>query len=468
MGFGGVEHVDAIVIGGGLAGLRTALGLHDAGRSFVLLEAKPRLGGRVHTIRDPAFPGGTFDVGAKQIGQGYARTWSLIRRFQLSTVDEAATLEPFVYLIGGEYVAASEWPTSGRNVLPGPMKSVPLPALASTYLTEHDPFTDLDGWRSRAALVHDVSLRQHLATNGFTDEAIRLLGLSVSGGASEHTSFLTLAQEHHRLLDELKSTSGGSMAIEKSATVGSGARVAIQNIVGGTEALTDAMASVFADRIHLNSPVISIQLPGQASVQAAVVCTNGNRFTANHIISAVPLISLRDIEITPALPRPQADAVATMKYTTNTRVWARVTRRFWETDHLAPSTFSDEAFRTCFVMSDHHSGEHAAMFLMSGDAARSIDENGDGIAHAVLRSFAAARPSSEGALEPLITSSWATEPYVHGLRHSYDAGQMTAWQATIAKPWHGLHFAGEHTREQDMGMEAALESAERILRELGL
>lgn len=460
-----VEHVDVIVVGGGLAGLRTALGLHDAGLTFVLLEANSRLGGRIHTIRDPVFPGGVFDVGARQIGQGYARTWSLIRRFQLSTVDEAAALEPFVYLIGGEFIASSEWATSRRNVLPVPLKSVPLPALASTYLTENDPFTDLDEWRGNAALVHDVSLREHLRDRGFTDEAVRLFGLSVSGGASEHTSFLTLAQEHHRLLDELKSTSGGSMAIENSAVNGRAARVAIQNIVGGTEALTDAMASVFADRIEMKSPVVSMQLsPGQARVH----CENGNRFTANRIISTVPLTSLRHIEITPALPLPQADAVATMKYTTNTRVWARVTRRFWETDHLAPSTFSDEAFRTCFVMGDHLSGEHMAMFLMSGDAARSIDQHGDDIARTVLRSFAAVRPSSDGALEPMMTSSWATEPYVHGLRHSYDAGQMTAWQSTLADPWHGLHFAGEHTREREMGMEAALESAERVLRELGV
>ena len=66
----------------------------------------------------------------------------------------------------------------------------------------------------------------------------------------------------------------------------------------------------------------------------------------------------------------------------------------------------------------------------------------------------------------MITSSWGTEDHIHGLRHSYDAGQMTAWLAGLATPWHGLHFAGEHTRTQEMGMEAALESAERVLVEL--
>ena len=48
--------LDVVIIGGGLAGVRTALGLHDAGRSFVLLEANDRLGGRVKTLRDPALP----------------------------------------------------------------------------------------------------------------------------------------------------------------------------------------------------------------------------------------------------------------------------------------------------------------------------------------------------------------------------------------------------------------------------
>jgi monoamine oxidase len=46
---------DVIVIGAGVAGLAAAGSLVDAGRRVTLLEARGRLGGRVHTVHDPAF-----------------------------------------------------------------------------------------------------------------------------------------------------------------------------------------------------------------------------------------------------------------------------------------------------------------------------------------------------------------------------------------------------------------------------
>src|ERR1700758_4708128 len=55
------SYIDVAVIGAGAAGLGAAHALKNAGVSFVVLEARDRVGGRGHTIM--ASPEVTFDVG---------------------------------------------------------------------------------------------------------------------------------------------------------------------------------------------------------------------------------------------------------------------------------------------------------------------------------------------------------------------------------------------------------------------
>ncbi|GBF94512.1 hypothetical protein Rsub_07046 [Raphidocelis subcapitata] len=57
--------VDAIVIGAGVAGLKAALDLATGGNSVTVLEARPRTGGRIHTLNDPRW--GAVELGAQWI-----------------------------------------------------------------------------------------------------------------------------------------------------------------------------------------------------------------------------------------------------------------------------------------------------------------------------------------------------------------------------------------------------------------
>ena len=75
---------DVIVIGGGLAGLSAARRLKAAGVSVAVLEARDRIGGRVHTQLLEAGP--TVDLGAQFIGDAQRRISALVDEVGLTRV----------------------------------------------------------------------------------------------------------------------------------------------------------------------------------------------------------------------------------------------------------------------------------------------------------------------------------------------------------------------------------------------
>src|SRR3954470_7813639 len=74
---------DVCVIGGGYAGLTTALRLTEAGREVVLLEARDRVGGRIWT--DRLASGITVDRGGAWLGPRHDAIFGLTREFGVDT-----------------------------------------------------------------------------------------------------------------------------------------------------------------------------------------------------------------------------------------------------------------------------------------------------------------------------------------------------------------------------------------------
>lgn len=77
---------DVVVIGAGAAGLACARALHDAGARTLVVEARDRVGGRVHTVRVPGLAA-PVELGAEFVHGTPAALWELVDAAALRVVD---------------------------------------------------------------------------------------------------------------------------------------------------------------------------------------------------------------------------------------------------------------------------------------------------------------------------------------------------------------------------------------------
>ena len=120
-----------------------------------------------------------------------------------------------------------------------------------------------------------------------------------------------------------------------------------------------------------------------------------------------------------------------------------------------------------FALTDESNDVHTLLVWINGVGSRRIDQLGpEGGSALVLEQLAQMRPASRGKLEVMGQVAWGADPFIGGCGFSYAAGQVNQLAAALPKPEGLLHFAGEHTRRQDYGMESAMASAERVVQEI--
>jgi monoamine oxidase len=164
-----MSHYDVAVIGAGAAGLAAGLRLQGSGRSFVVLEARERVGGRAYT--DSATLGLPFDCGAHWLHAAAQNPFTRIAdtlgaRYNSGTSWEDWTLyaggglaPPAVIEEAGDYIEtvmarAEEAGAAGRDVAlsdfvaPGNRWNALLRQMIG-QITSHDPrdCSALDSWR---------------------------------------------------------------------------------------------------------------------------------------------------------------------------------------------------------------------------------------------------------------------------------------------------------------------------------
>ena len=78
--------VDVVVVGGGAAGVAAARRLHEAAIDCLIVEARPRLGGRAWTVTDSGF---ALDLGCGWLHSADRNPWVKIAQEQGAEIDKS-------------------------------------------------------------------------------------------------------------------------------------------------------------------------------------------------------------------------------------------------------------------------------------------------------------------------------------------------------------------------------------------
>ena len=444
---------DVVVIGAGLAGLQAAAVLETVGLRVLVLEAQRRVGGRIHSMRQH---GGTAEAGGTYIGAGYERVIAAAERHGVELMDVTPILEFFReqdLALDGEIIRQDEWAKHPANDFPERDKQH-LPWNYHRVLTMRDnPLEDPSDWLDARHAALDVSAHDWFRSLGLSERAIALAyGLNVSFGrdARDVSALLLLFRG---------AFSKQQRALAPSESLGFTARHGVQRI-------PEAMAAALENGVELDHAVTAIALAGDSAV---VVCANGRRFSARHVIAAVPPSVLRRIAIDPPLPALQAEAIATVPSQPLTQVYLAPRSRFWEQDGYAASLFTDTRAGMLAAARNRDDPTEVTSLTawITGDNAAALDRLPSADAgRAVIAAIETLRPAAKGRLDVIGMHSWGADAYAGGAWAYFRPGEVTRFAQDLGRAHGRLHFCGEHLATTSRGMEGAMESAEEAAAEI--
>ncbi|TVQ37883.1 MAG: NAD(P)/FAD-dependent oxidoreductase [Wenzhouxiangella sp.] len=431
-----------VVIGAGLAGLASARLLETLGHDVVVLEARDRVGGRVHTLFDTP---GNPEAGANTIGPNYGRTVAAAERHDLALLPQGRGAPPGL-IVDGQVIDRADWVNAELNDLPTAIRSVTPDRLGFALLGDH-PLDRSTSWLEARHSDADLSAAEFFRAQGLSERALGWIEANNSyGNRLADTSLLALQATAAGIG---RAMAWGQPALETE---------------GGNQRIPNAMAAALESAVVLNSPVVEIIQRGS---EVSVVTADGRRHPADAVICTLPLPLLARLKIQPAPAVRFAEALAAVAYHKVSQLHLLARQAYWEDEDQPASWWTNGPLGRVFTRSrPNAAGSHNITVWINGDACDAIDHLSEEQATAtLLAEFERQIPGSRGQVEVAALVRWATDPYNRGAWALWPPGRIADLVPTLSQPHDRLFFAGEHTGQSYSGMEAALESAERAVLE---
>jgi monoamine oxidase len=410
-----VDIFDTIVVGAGIAGLTAARLLTTAGRRVVILEARDRVGGRVHTDRSDGL---VTDLGASWIHG--------ITDSPVAAAGHAFGMPMVEFTVGG-YQPDSR-PIAHYGPDGNPLSDAATGAYVSDIHAVDAALVGVIASSSPDASYRDVT-EAALALQNWSEERVQRVREYLEHRAEEQYGAWIEDLAAHGLDDD--SIDGDEVVFPQ-----------------GYDVLATRLAQGLDVRLeHVVSRV-------EWSTDGVVMTTDRGTFAARDAVVTAPVgvLQSEDFTIEPALPEPVAGALGRLTMNAFEKVFLRFPTKFWDEGVYAIRQQGPEGrwWHSWYDLTALH-GEPTLLTFAAGPAGSEIRSwEDDRVVESVLAQLR--RLYGDRVEEPshVHITDWQGDPFARGSYAYMTLGSTTDDHDALATPIGGvLHLAGEATWTDD-------------------
>ncbi len=435
---------DFVIIGAGYAGIAAATKLHEAKNSFVIVEARDRIGGRTNTQLLDC--GATVEFGAQWIGPTQHHIWKWVKETNTETYD--------TFDSGKNILSWKNKISTYKGTIPKiDLISLIDLGLAIEKINKLCKKIPLEApWTHPKAKEYDsITLYSWIEKNMFTKKAKHLFNIGVE------TVFAAESHEISLLHALFYCHSGENM--ETLISVTSGAQQTL--LKGGTQGLLQKIALPFQDNIYLENPVLKII----QNENAVIVETEKLRIIAKKCISTLPPTLLNTIKFNPILPQRKAQLLQRVPMGAAMKCFCIYETPFWRNKGFSGQIVSDTSpVKVTFDCSDKSTDKGVLLVFVEGNNARNFIElpeieRKEKVLNELVKYFG---DEAKNIIE-YKDKCWTEEEFSRGCyAGNMPTGVLTQFGKSLREPFINVHFAGTETAMRWNGyMDGAIESGFR-------
>ncbi|KAG8589729.1 hypothetical protein GDO81_006509 [Engystomops pustulosus] len=445
---------DVIVIGGGISGLTAAKLLVESGLNVVVLEARDRVGGRTHTIRNKEVQ--YVDVGGAYVGPTQNRILRVAKELGIQTYKVNVQQRAIHHVRGRTCAFHGAFPPSWN----------PLVILDYNHLwrtiDEWGKEIPVDApWKAPHADEWDkMTMKEFIDKVCWTKTAKRFGQLFVNVNVTSET-------QHVSVLWFLWYTKlcGGT---QRMFSVENGGQE--RKFVGGAGQVSEKLSDLLQDRVKLQRPVVRLDQTGE---NVTVETLNHEVYDAKYVISAIPPTLTTKIHFNPELPPIRNQLIQRLPMGSVIKTMMYYKEPFWRKLDYCGAMFIDDDNTPVEIALDDTKPDGSCPaimgFILSRRASALTNLTKEERKKRICEYYAKAM-GTEKALHPIHyeEKNWCEEQYSGGCYTAYfPPGVMTQYGSVIRQPVGKLYFAGTETATQWSGyMEGAVQAGERAAREV--